>query len=153
MGWYNTVSSDMNKLPTAILFYEKELITAENECNLSGMVETAATKLPGLVAFRFNQLQETEAILRFLEINRDQLKASHYKNFMHNHNKSFTSAVAAKLSDGEADVVSFNHMINEFALIRNKYIGIIKSLDVMQWQVGNVTKLKSVGMDDAQFSS
>jgi hypothetical protein len=51
--------------------------------------------------------------------------------------------------DGEADVVDFEKIINEFALLRNKWLGIIKALDIKQWQLSNVIKLRTAGMEDA----
>ena len=47
------------------------------------------------------------------------------------------------------DVVDFEKIINEFALLRNKWLGIIKSLDIKQWQVSNIIKLRTAGLEDA----
>ena len=54
-----------------------------------------------------------------------------------------------KFVDGEADVVDFEKIINEFALLRNKWLGIIKALDQKQWQLTNIVKLRVAGMEDA----
>jgi hypothetical protein len=40
-------------------------------------------------------------------------------------------------------------IINEFALLRNKWLGITKALDQKQWQITNVVKLRVAGMEDA----
>ena len=53
--------------------------------------------------------------------------------------------------DGDADVVSLSKLINEFSLLRNKYLGLIKALDTKQWQVTNIVKLRVAGMDDASL--
>ena len=45
-------------------------------------------------------------------------------------------------------VVDFEKLINEFALIRNKWLGIIKALDIKQWQMSNIIKLRTAGMED-----
>ena len=68
MGWYSKISRDLNELPNAIQFFEHELISARSECKLYGSVEKAAANLPGIVEHRFNQLQEIEAILEYLNI-------------------------------------------------------------------------------------
>jgi hypothetical protein len=39
-------------------------------------------------------------------------------------------------------------IINEFALLRNSWLGIIKGLDIKQWQVSNIIKLRTAGMED-----
>ena len=42
-------------------------------------------------------------------------------------------------------------IINEFALLRNKWLGILKGLDQKQWQITNITKLRVAGMEDASI--
>jgi hypothetical protein len=42
-------------------------------------------------------------------------------------------------------------IINEFALLRNKWLGITKGLDQKQWQITNITKLRVAGMEDARI--
>jgi hypothetical protein len=53
--------------------------------------------------------------------------------------------------EGEADVVDFEKIINEFALLRNKWLGITKGLDQKQWQITNIVKLRIAGMEDASL--
>ena len=48
-------------------------------------------------------------------------------------------------------VVDFEKIINEFALLRNKWLGITKALDIKQWQLSNVIKLRTAGMEDASL--
>jgi hypothetical protein len=42
-------------------------------------------------------------------------------------------------------------IINEFALLRNKWLGITKALDQKQWQITNIVKLRVAGMEDAHL--
>ena len=53
------------------------------------------------------------------------------------------------LTDGEADVVDNEKIINDFALIRNKWLGVLKALDAKGFQINNVIKLRVAGMEDA----
>ena len=39
-------------------------------------------------------------------------------------------------------------IINEFALLRNQWLGIIKGLDIKQWQLSNIIKLRTAGLED-----
>ena len=82
MGWYSKVSRDIGEIPNAIDFFENELISAKIECKLSGNVEKAAANLPGIVEHRFNQLQEIEAILEYLNIELRRLRSSFLKNIL-----------------------------------------------------------------------
>ena len=49
------------------------------------------------------------------------------------------------------NIVDFEKIINEFALLRNKWLGVLKSLDIKQWQLSNVIKLRVAGMEDASL--
>jgi hypothetical protein len=40
-------------------------------------------------------------------------------------------------------------VINEIALMRNIFISITKGIDAMSYQVNNITKLRTVGLEDA----
>tara|TARA_Y100000114_G_C11675032_1_gene285726 strand:+ start:128 stop:583 length:456 start_codon:yes stop_codon:yes gene_type:complete len=149
LGWYSKVSRDIGEIPNAIDFFENELISAKIECKLSGNVEKAAANLPGIVEHRFNQLQEIEAILEYLNIELRRLRSSFFKKYLENYQRALSSRDVEKYVDGESDVVDYEKIINEFALIRNKWLGILKSLDQKQWQITNIVKLRVAGMEDA----
>ena len=149
MGWYSEISRDISKIPDAIAYFEKELIEARVEVKLKGNVERAAAEMPGIVEHRFNQLQEIEAILNYLNIELRRLRSSFFKKYLENYQRALSSRDVEKYVDGEADVVDYEKIINEFALIRNKWLGVLKALDQKQWQITNVVKLRVAGMEDA----
>ena len=82
MGYYSEVARDINKIPEAIKFFEDQLIEARGEVKLKGNVERAAAEMPGIVEHRFNQLQEIEAILNYLNIELRRLRSSFFKNIL-----------------------------------------------------------------------
>ena len=149
MGWYSEVSRDISKIPDAILHFETELVQARAECKLVGNVEKSAAAMPGIVEHRFNQLQEIEAILNYLNIELRRLRSSYFKKYLENYQRALSSRDVEKYVDGEADVVDYEKIINEFALLRNKWVGVLKALDQKQWQITNVVKLRVAGMEDA----
>jgi len=59
-----------------------------------------------------------------------------------------TSRDAEKYAYAEDSVTDFEELINELALLRNKYLGIMKALDVQMWQLGHITRLRTAGMED-----
>ena len=105
--------------------------------------------MPGIVEYRFNQLQEIEAILNYLNIELRRLRSSFFKKYLENYQRALSSRDVEKYVDGEADVVDYEKLVNEFALIRNNYLGILKALDQKQWQITNIVKLRVAGMEDA----
>ena len=66
--WYSRVTSDLSAIPDFIAHYESELNSAKQECRIGGLIEKNITTLPGVVEHRFNQLQEIEAVLNYLNI-------------------------------------------------------------------------------------
>jgi conjugal transfer/entry exclusion protein len=151
MGWYSRVSRNISEIPAAIQYFETELQTAKTECKLSGNVEKAASQMPGIVEQRFNQLQEIEAILNYLNIELRKLRSSFFRKYLENYQRALSSRDVEKYVDGEADVVDYEKIINEFALLRNKWLGVLKGLDQKQWQITNVVKLRVAGMEDASL--
>ena len=149
MGWYSEVSRDVSKIPDAIAHYESELVQARQECKLVGNVEKSSAAMPGIVEHRFNQLQEIEAILNYLNIELRRLRSSYFKKYLENYQRALSSRDVEKYVDGEADVVDYEKIINEFALLRNKWLGVLKALDQKQWQITNIVKLRVAGMEDA----
>ena len=151
MGWYSEVSRDVSKIPDAIAYFDTQLVEARQECKLVGNVEKSAAAMPGIVEHRFNQLQEIEAILNYLNIELRRLRSSFFKKYLENYQRALSSRDVEKYVDGEADVVDYEKIINEFALMRNKWLGVLKALDQKQWQITNVVKLRVAGMEDASL--
>jgi hypothetical protein len=147
--WYSKISQDFKLLPDAMSYYEDELIEARKDSRITGNIEKAAASMPGIVEQRFNQLQEIEAILEYLNIEMRQLKSQHFKKYLENYQRALSSRDCERYVEGEQDVVDFEKIINEFALLRNKWLGITKALDIKQWQLSNVIKLRTAGLEDA----
>jgi hypothetical protein len=151
MGWYTKISKDISNIPDAVEFYKAELIEAKGEVVIAGNLEKAAARMPGIVENRFGQLQEIEAVLEYLNIELRRLKSQHFRKYLENYQRALSSRDCEKFVEGEADVVDFEKIINEFALLRNKWLGITKALDQKQWQITNIVKLRVAGMEDASL--
>ena len=149
--WFKRVQDSLTVLPECITYFDTELQQARYDCTLKGNVEKLSREIPQIVEHRFNQLQELEAILEYLNIEYRRLRYKTFKKFLENYNKKLSSRDADKYVDGDADVVDLAKIINEFALIRNGYLGITKGLDQKQWQLTNIVKLRVAGMEDANI--
>jgi hypothetical protein len=147
--WYSKVSKDISYIPDAVAYFEDELQDARNDSRISGNIEKASANMPGVVELRYGQLQEIEAILEYLNIELRRLKSQHFRKYLENYQRALSSRDCEKYVEGEADVVDFEKIINEFALLRNKWLGITKALDIKQWQLSNIIKLRVAGMEDA----
>lgn len=146
--WFRRVTGDLSELPSAIAHFEGELQGARLETSLKGNLEMNSRLMPGIVEHRFNQLQEIEAILEYLNIQLRKKRSEVFKKFIENYNRALSSRDAEKYVDGDSDVVQWQMLINEFAMVRNKYLGLMKAIDSKQFQINNITKLRVAGMED-----
>ena len=146
--WFKRVQDNLAVLPECIAYFDAELPQARYDCALKGNVEKLSREIPQIVEHRFNQLQEIEAILENLNIQLRKIRSKKYRQFLEHYQRALTSRDAEKYIDGEDDVVTMQLLINEFALIRNKFQGVIKALDAKQFQINNVIKLRVAGLDD-----
>jgi hypothetical protein len=146
--WYNRIVSDLGEIPDFIAHYERELDQARAEVRLGGLVERNIKELPGITEHRFNQLQEIEAVLNYLNIQLRKIRRRHFQKYLENYARALTSRDAEKYVEGEDEVIDFETIINEVALLRNKYLGILKGLDSKQWMAGHIVRLRSAGMED-----
>jgi hypothetical protein len=146
--WYSKVVASLSCLPDFIQHYEQELTEAKRDCRIGGLVEKNISALPGITEHRFNQLQEIEAVLNFLNIQLRKIRRRHFQKYLEAYARALTSRDAEKYVDGEDEVIDFETIINEVALLRNKWLGILKGLDAKQWQMGHIVRLRTAGMED-----
>jgi uncharacterized protein YfdQ (DUF2303 family) len=146
--WYSKVVANLGAIPDFIAHYETELESAKIECRIGGLVEKNITALPGITEHRFNQLQEIEAVLNYLNIQLRKIRRRYFQKYLEGYARALTSRDAEKYVDGEDEVIDFETIINEVALLRNRWLGIMKGLDTKQWQMGHVVRLRTAGMED-----
>ena len=146
--WYSRVTASISAIPDFIAHYERELTEAKAECRLSGHVETNIKELPGITEHRFNQLQEIEAVLNYLNIQLRKIRRKHFKKYLESYARALTPRDAEKYVDGEEEVIDYETIINEVALLRNRFLGIMKGLDSKSWMSGHVVRLRAAGMED-----
>ena len=149
--WYNKVVADLGKIPDFIRHYEKELDEARKETYINGSLERAAANLPGITEHRFNQLQEIEAVLNFLNIVLRKIRRKYFQKYLEGYQRALSSRDAEKYVDGEDDVIHFETFINEVALLRNKWLGLMKGLESKNFMIGHVVRLRTAGMEDVQL--
>ena len=146
--WYSKVVASLGNIPDFIQHYEQELVEAKRDCRIGGLVEKNISTLPGITEHRFNQLQEIEAVLNFLNIQLRKIRRRHFQKYLEAYARALTSRDAEKYVDGEDEVIDFETIINEVALLRNKWLGILKGLDAKQWKMGHIVRLRTAGMED-----
>lgn len=143
----------MSNLPDCVEYYEKELVEAKKEIAIKGKsIEKSQAELPGVVEHRFSQLQEIEAILEFVNIKYREIRSNTFKKYLEKYAKDLTSRDADKYCDGDREVVDMAIIVNQVALLRNKYLAMHKGLDQKSYMLGHITRLKVAGLDDASVN-
>ena len=148
--WYSKVVADLSNIPDFITHYEQELEDAKQDCRVGGLIEKNITALPGMTEHRFNQLQEIEAVLNFLNIQLRKIRRRHFQKYLEGYARALTSRDAEKYVDGEDEVIEFETLINEVALLRNRFLGILKGMESKNFMLGHIVRLRAAGMEDVQ---
>ena len=148
MNWYTKISANLSLIPDFIDYYDRELVSAKQDVRITGKIEKNLASLPGITEHRFNQLQEIEAVLNYLNIQLHKIRRKHFQKYLENYNKTLTAREADKYVDGEPEVVDYETIINDVALVRNRYLGIMKALESKNFQLGHITRLRVAGMED-----
>lgn len=146
--WYNRVVRNLGEIPAFIDYYEQELIAARGDIKIQGKVEKELSNLPGETEHRFNQLQEIEAILEHLNIQLRKIRQRHYKKYLEAYARALTSRDAEKYAEAEDEVVDMETIINEVALLRNRWLGVMKGIESKNFMLGHVVRLRTAGMED-----
>jgi len=147
-NWYTRITSNLAVIPDFISHCESELLSAKQEVKVYGNVEKNIAALPGVTEHRFNQLQEIEAVLNYLNIQLRKIRRKHFQKYLEAYNRALTSRDAEKYAEGEDEVIDMEVLINEVALLRNRWLGILKGLEAKQWQMGHIVRLRTSGMED-----
>jgi hypothetical protein len=148
MTRYSDVVANLGNLPDFIAQYEAELLVAKTEVGVKGNVERNIAALPGLTEHRFNQLQEIESVLNYLNIQLRKIRRKWFQKYIETYARALTSRDAEKYVDGEDEVIEYETLINEVALLRNKWLGVMKGLEAKSYMLGHVVRLRTAGMED-----
>ena len=147
-NWYTRITVNLAVIPDFIQHFETELDNAKKEVKIYGNVEKNIAALPGITEHRFNQLQEVEAVLNYLNIQLRKIRRKYFQKYLEAYNRALTSRDADKYVEGEDEVIEYEILINEVALLRNRWLGILKGLEAKQWQMGHIVRLRTSGMED-----
>lgn len=151
MNWYHKVTQNLANLPDFIAHYESELNQAKYATHIKGLIQKSISDLPGITERVFSQLQEIESVLNFMNIQLKKLRSQTFKKYLENYNRALTSRDAERYVDGEQDVIDMETLCNEVALLRNRYLSVMKGLESKNYMLGHLVKLKTAGMEDFEI--
>ena len=90
------------------------------------------------------------AVLNYLNIQLRKIRRKHFQKYLEGYARALTSRDAEKYVDGEDEVIEFETLINEVALLRNRFLGILKGMESKNFMLGHIVRLRAAGMEDVQ---
>lgn len=147
--WHKVLRKDHTKIDDFMEFYKKELQEAKAEVKKLGSIEKLSQSLPAVLESRYSQLQDVETTFKVMETELEALESKTFRKYFENYNRSLTSTECKKYVDGDYDVVELKMVIYDIAYIRNQYLGIIKAIEMKGWQLSNIVKMRTAGIEDA----
>jgi hypothetical protein len=148
MSWYHNVTQNLALLPDFLSYYDNELVAAQQEVSIKGNIEKNIAALPGITDLRFSQLQTVEAVLNFLNLELKKVKSSYFKKYLENYQRALSSRDVDRYVEGEKEVIDTEMLCNEVALLRNRYLAVMKGLESKNFMLGHLVRLKVSGMED-----
>jgi hypothetical protein len=154
VGWYDKIVSDPRDLTPvlgAIDHFEREYSEACAEMTtLRGRrLQEVATRLPGIVGYRYAQQTELEDILGLLEIRETALIGQKRRHYLEHYNRALSDRMVERFAEAEPDVVAMKELRNRVAAVRNKYVALSRHHEYLHFQLSNITKLRCHGIEEA----
>jgi hypothetical protein len=154
--WFARILADPDNyqlVQDALDYYQEQYEEAQKEIKPTRgtLLWNIAVNIPSTVEHRFGQLQEIEAILKLLEIKYEKLFVEKKRNFLEHYQRQLSPQVAGEFADVDIDVIAIRELIQTVALTRNLFQGIMKALEYMHFQMGNMVKLKQAMIEDVTF--
>jgi len=151
--WYVRISraDNFDEIPDFWDYYQQEFEKARDDAALFGSIEQASQKLPGQTLKCWVQLQDIESVLEYLNIQRRRLVIGKMKHFMTAVDQKSNRIEATKWSEGDPEVVNLDIVINDIALLRNKWLGLHQALQGKSFSINNIVKLRVAGLEDEQL--
>lgn len=151
MNYFKAIKQNENVLPEALEYFNKEYEDARKEVKVEGSLVKCVSELSSRFENRLFQLQELEAILKHFEIMLAQKKSNLYKQYLEHYQRALSSSDIKIYIEGQPEIVAVQQIINEVALIRNKYVSLSKAFETENFQLSNLSRLYAAGCDGVQL--
>lgn len=149
--WYNIIKKDITKLQDFIDTYDKEYEEFLPCFKLSGNLSELSVRIPGLIEHCQSCIDDISSVYRFIETLYDSAKAAAYKKYNESYNKGLSETAKNQYASNEKGVVDIKIKLTDIKFVQNKFEGVAKGLESMNYMVSNLVKLKIAGVDMAEI--
>jgi hypothetical protein len=133
--------------------YEEGRKEADGLMRRGKSIEAAKMALPGITDYRYNQLQEADQIIGFLQNREKRLLGVNRRRYREHYNRELTDGMVEKYAETDPDLLDIAEIRNNFALVRNKLLALTKHHEVLHFQLLSIGKLRAAGIQGAVFES
>jgi hypothetical protein len=158
MLWYRRVfdeTDDLKQLDIVVhacLYYEAMVPDAKAFLSPpDGLITKVAMMMPGITAENYSRMTDLEIMLEHVTNYENRVKGQKVIWYLEHYQRALSDTQAKNYADVSDEVQAIRSIRNRVASVRNEFLGISKGLEVMHFQLSNVTKLKAVGLEDATF--
>jgi hypothetical protein len=155
-SWYTRVVKDQNDLAPVIEacdFFEAQYALGVAEVDLTtlrGMrVVELQKRLPGIAGYRYGQLLEMNDIIGYLDLRETALMGAKRRHYLEHYERTLTATTVERYVESDAAVVELALLRNHVVHVRNMYSALMKQLDNLHFQLGDLTRLLVAGFNDA----
>ena len=141
--------SDINAVLDAVEYYEKLYDDASKDLEYNGKIVSIAAKVPGMHAHRYAQLQDLEAILEYVEEKERCALMASVIQFSEHYKRTLNHTQAKDYAEASDEVQAIRLVKQRVGIIRSQWLGIVKGIEFLHFQITNVSKLHAAGVEDA----
>ena len=142
--WYVKVCKDLDEVNNMIDYYQAEIETALEDFDKRKSTYQESLNISSEYSHRLVQLQDVEAVLRYLENKEKEVTSSIYTNMLDNSKKRMGVKEVEKYVDTDASVIAIRQLVNSVTLLRGQVLSITKGIETKTFQLHNQTKLKEL---------
>lgn len=159
MQWYYRVTSvdadDVIAIATVLADFistseaKYEDLSRQAKVASGHRIEEIAMKVPGLAEYTFGLLQEADAVLRYLNLQTERVLGKARRQYTEHYQRALSDRTAEKYAESDQSVIDYKLLCLEVGLLSSKFAGLSKNLEYLHFQIGNITKLRCAGIEDA----
>lgn len=151
MEYFNLIKQNDSNLNKVLEYFNDEYNKSKDEIKIKGNLKQSISELSSLYETRYAQLQELEAILNHYTNKLNYLRGNIYKTLQEHSKRQLTSTDIKQYVDCDEKILAMQSIINEIALVRNKFISLSKGFETKNWQLSNLVKLQCAGLDNIEI--
>lgn len=155
--WFQTVVSagtagdaDLLVALQAVDAYADEYSEAKKDLRVDGeRIENIAAKIPGMTDHRWAQVMDLNSIVDYLEHRERRALFDEMQRMMDHYQRQLTYQQYKDYADTSDPVQTIRLVRQQVGDVFNLFQGIHKGIDALNYQVSNITKLRTAGCEDA----